>query len=182
MYHPSQCRFSLSIVSENHSFRESVISAANSGRKSLLHFLHPMVWELQNKKKNPTKPSVVEIYYVYERKLLSLTHLRTITWEIDSMCKNKRYVYVSLLWTYTSGFVRRMRNYFSFKYVLYFNIISIILNNFVCIPKPPAAAQDIGKFPAFFFLYLNKTQNKTSLLWEVGQKMNPSFLVSCHLL
>lgn len=68
------------------------------------------------------------------------------------------------------------------KYVIYFNIISIILNNFVCIPKPPAAAQDKGKLPAFFFLYLNKTQNKTGLLWERGQKMNPFFLVSCLLL
>lgn len=41
---------------------------------------------------------------------------------------------------------------------------------FVLIPKPPAAAKDKGKLPAFFFFYLNKTLKKSSLLWEGGQK------------
>lgn len=66
-------------------------------------------------------------------------------------------------------------------YVIYFYIISIILNNLVHVPKR-LAAQDKGKLTAFFFLCLNKTQNQTSLLWEEGQKINSSFLVRGLLL
>lgn len=68
------------------------------------------------------------------------------------------------------------------KYIIYFSMIFVILNNFVHIPKPPAAAQDKGKLLASFFLNLNKIQNKTELLWEGGQKTNPSFLFSCLVL
>lgn len=62
---------------------------------------------------------------------------------------------------------------------MYVIIISIILNVFVLVPKPPAAAaKDKGKLPAFFFFYLNKIEKKIQPLLGGRTEIPPFSLAS----